>query len=233
MAALGMSIGIMARSDSRLHEVAEEIGTGTVLPLVADIADAAAVDDAVSSMTEHYGAIDVLVHTAAISEGSVELLSLSDEQIDEVTRVNVRGSIVVARSVARRMTQRRAGRIVNVASVAAHQAMAGRNVYGTTKGALVQLTRQLAVELGPSGIAVNSVSPGQTPTQITLVGDPPGKAPRAKSATEGEAGLDRIPLRRRGDVDDYVGPILFLASELAGYVTGVDLVVDGGVSALR
>ncbi len=77
------------------------------------------------------------------------------------------------------------------------------------------------------------MSPGQTPTQIALVGETPGRTPAVKSAAEGEAGLERIPLRRRGELQDYVGPILFLASDLARYTTGVDITVDGGVSVLR
>lgn len=120
-----------------------------------------------------------------------------------------------------------------VSSVAANQAMRGRNVYGPTKAALTHLTRQLAVELGPFGITANAVSPGQTPTRITLVEDEPGKPPRAKMAVVGESQLDRIPLYRRGELADFVGPILFFASDLSGYTTGADLVVDGGASVLR
>jgi NAD(P)-dependent dehydrogenase (short-subunit alcohol dehydrogenase family) len=233
MGELGMGVAIVGRSEQRVREVAEELGTGSALPVAADIAETAAVERMVATTVDHFGAIDVLIHAAAVSEGAVPLEELTDEQIDEVLRINVRGALVAARTVVPVMKDRGRGRIVNVASVAAHQAMPGRNVYGASKAALVQLTRQLAVELGPHGITANSVSPGQTPSHITLVGDSPGGIPRAKKVTAGEAGTDRIPLRRRGVLEDFVGPILFLASDLAPYTTGIDILVDGGTSALR
>jgi len=102
-------------------------------------------------------------------------------------------------------------------------------VYGATKAAVVRMARQLAVELGPDGIRVNSVSPGQTPTVLRGVDEPPGGPPVAARGG-GEAA---IPLRRRGRLDDYAGPVLFLASDLAAYVTGIDLLVDGGVAIRR
>jgi len=229
----GMGVGVIGRSAERVRQVATELGVEQVLPLPCDIAVADAIGPSVAAMVERFGSIDVLIHCAAVSEGSVPLVNLTDEQIDEVIRVNVRGSIVLARAVAPVMIRQGRGRIVNVASVAAHQAMPGRNVYGTVKAALVHLTRQLAVELGPHGITANSVSPGQTPSHITLVGDVPGGMPRSKAVAGGEADLDRIPLRKRGALDDYVGPILFFASDLCSYTTGVDMLVDGGASVLR
>jgi NAD(P)-dependent dehydrogenase (short-subunit alcohol dehydrogenase family) len=229
----GMGVGIIGRSAERLAQVTTDLGTELVLPLPCDVADTDAVGAAVDAMVGRFGSIDVLIHCAALSEGAVPLIDLTDQQIDEVIRVNVRGSIVLTRAVAPVMIRQGRGRIVNVASVAAHQAMPGRNVYGTVKAALVHLTRQLAVELGPHGITANSVSPGQTPSYITLVDDTPGGLPRNKAIAEGEADLDRIPLRKRGELRDYVGPILFFASDLCTYTTGVDMLVDGGASVLR
>lgn len=230
---LGMSLAVLGRSESRMHEVASHLGEDRAVPLVADVTDAGSVRAAVAAIDRRFGRIDVLVHAAAVSEGNVPLLDLSEDLIDTVLRVNLFGSMVLGREVAPVMMRRGTGAIVNVSSVAAHQAMPGRNVYGTTKAGLIQLTRQLAVELGPHGIRANSVSPGQTPTEITRVSDPPGRAPRRKGEAQGEAGEDRIPLRRRGLLEDYVGPVLFLASDLAAYVTGVDIPVEGGTLILR
>jgi NAD(P)-dependent dehydrogenase (short-subunit alcohol dehydrogenase family) len=94
---------------------------------------------------------------------------------------------------------------------------------------VLRLTQQLAIDLGPRGIRVNGLSPGQTPTQLRLwdAGDPRADDPRG--APRGDA--NTLPLRRRGEADDYVGPVLFLLSDLSAYVTGIDLPVDGGLLA--
>ena len=114
-------------------------------------------------------------------------------------------------------------------SVAVHQARTGSPVYGASKAAVLRLTQQLALDLGPRGIRVNCLSPGQTPTQLRLwnAGDPRAGDPRG--APTGDPG--KLPLRRRGEADDYVGPALFLLSDLSAYVTGIDLPVDGGLLA--
>jgi len=230
---MGVSVAINGRSPEATEAAANDLGSG-VLALPGDIANPIDADRIVQESADRWGSLDVLVHSAALSEGAVPLDELTDHEIDEVVRVNVRGSLMIARAAGRLMCRQGGGRIVNVASVAAHRALPGRVVYGTTKAALVQLTRQLAVELGPCGVMVNSVSPGQTPTFIRLVDEPPGSVPRPKvDDPTGEATCERIPLRRRGQLADFVGPILFLASNLAAYVTGVDIPIDGGAMVLR
>lgn len=229
-ARLGVQVAVNGRSTSRAQQVAGDL-PGSAIAVAGDVADPAEARRIVDLVLERWGRLDVLVHCAAISEGSVPLADLDPPLIETVVRANVSGSIVVAAAAAEPMRAAGRGRIVNVASIAGHRAIPGRVVYGTTKAALIHLTRQLAVELGPYGITVNCVSPGQTPTRITRAADPPGMPPTRKTDTAGEARLDRIPLGRRGELEDYVGPILFLASDLAAYVTGADLVIDGGAVA--
>lgn len=231
-ASLGMGVAMFGRSRERLDEFTVALGD-RAFGVVCDITDPAQVDAAVAEVSGRVGTIDVFVHCAAISEGNVPIHELSDRQIEVVVRVNVLGTLYLARAVSRKMIEQKRGRIVMVSSVAAHQAMPGRNVYGPTKAVVSHVTRQLAVELGPHGITVNAVSPGQTPTHIRLVDDEPGTPPRPKANPQGEAGVENIPLRRRGELDDFVGPILFYASDLASYTTGSDLLVDGGATVLR
>jgi NAD(P)-dependent dehydrogenase (short-subunit alcohol dehydrogenase family) len=96
---------------------------------------------------------------------------------------------------------------------------------------LQHLTRQLAVELSPFGINVNGVSPGQTPTRLKTFQEAPGGQPEAQATAPGPAAYERIPLRRRGVLDDYVGPIAFLASDLSDYLSGIDIPAEGGIMA--
>ena len=117
-----------------------------------------------------------------------------------------------------------------MSSVAAHRSQPGAAPYGASKAALISLTQHLAVDLGPDGITVNSVSPGQTPTKLRSWDEPAGGAPQSMGSSSDVAG---IPRRRRGRLEDYVGAILFLCSSLADYVTGVDIPVEGGARLVR
>jgi NAD(P)-dependent dehydrogenase (short-subunit alcohol dehydrogenase family) len=117
------------------------------------------------------------------------------------------------------------GSIVFVSSVAAHRVMPGGSMYGAAKVAVTRLARSLATEWGPDGIRVNVMSPGQTPTLLKTVGVLPESPDRHRAG----ASSMQVPLRRRGETDDYVGAMLFLISDLAQYVTGQDVLVEGGV----
>jgi NAD(P)-dependent dehydrogenase (short-subunit alcohol dehydrogenase family) len=103
-------------------------------------------------------------------------------------------------------------------------------VYGASKAALNRLALQMAVDLGKDGIRVNSVSPGQTPTQLRAFDEPPGTPPR--EAMSRRVTGESLPLGRRGQLDDYVGPTLFLLSDMSRYVTGIDVPVEGGALAV-
>ena len=229
---MGVCVAVMSRNPTQVERVAGDLGQRAIAA-TGDVGSARDAERAVRAVVREWGHLDVVVHAAAVTEGVVRLDDLTPDQIETVLRVNIVGAIHIAQAAARAMRESGGGRIVNAGSVAAHQALPGRVAYGSSKAGLIQLTRQLAVELGPDGIAANSVSPGQTPTVLRSISDTPGQEPRPKLATSGETPLDRIPLGRRGVVADFVGPILFLASDLAGYVTGIDLVVDGGAMAMR
>ncbi len=135
-----------------------------------------------------------------------------------VLETNVTGLFNVTRAVAPHMTSRRSGRIVNLSSVAATRGGRGQSNYAASKGAIEAFTRAMAVELGPRGIRVNAVAPGVIDTEMS----------RDVRELAGDEARKRIVLRRYGTVDEVANAVWYLASDLASYVTGTVLHVDGG-----
>lgn len=227
---LGASVALMSRSADSLRAAAEALtrcsAEGRVIAEPGDVASESDVRRVVARVLGEWGGIDVLVHCAAVGDDTA-LGALDEARIGSLLATNVAGTLLVAKVASAAMGP--GSSIVNVASVMAHRVWPERSLYATSKAAVVHATRALAAELGARGIRVNSVSPGNTPTVLTAVDDSPGRD--RPPSPGGSAG--RIPLQRRGTLDDYVGPVLFLASGLAAYTTGVDIVVDGGLIALR
>ncbi|MDI2099623.1 SDR family NAD(P)-dependent oxidoreductase [Ruicaihuangia caeni] len=148
---------------------------------------------------------------------------VTDADWDRVFDINARSVLVGSQAAYRVFTQQgRGGSIVNLASVVAWKTMEGRVLYGTSKAAVVQLTRQLAVEWGRHGIRVNAIAPGIVLTPISHLWN--------ASDDERQATIDQTPLRRLGEIDDIARGVLMLASGLTGYVTGQTLVIDGGLT---
>ncbi len=228
--ALGAAVAIMSRSAdsvrSTVDTLAGSTGEGRVIGETGDVATEADVRRVVDRVRREWGGLDLLVHCAAVGDDTA-LGGLDEGRIGALLATNVAGTLLVAKVASEAMGPGSA--IVNVASVMAHRVWPERSLYATSKAAAVHATRALAAELGPNGIRVNSVSPGNTPTVLTAVDDRPGQG---QPASPGGSAAG-IPLRRRGRLDDYVGPVLFLASDLAAYTTGVDIVVDGGLIGLR
>lgn len=227
---LGASVAIMSRSAPSVRSTAEALAgagrEGRVIGEAGDVASEADVRRVVERVGAQWGGLDLLVHCAAVGDDTA-LADLGQDLVESLLATNVAGTLLVAKVAAEMMGPGSA--IINVASVMAHRVWPERTLYATSKAAVVHATRALAAELGPRGIRVNSVSPGNTPTVLTAVGDRPGQSQPASPGGP----VARIPLRRRGCLDDYVGPVLFLASGLAAYTTGVDIVVDGGLIGLR
>jgi NAD(P)-dependent dehydrogenase (short-subunit alcohol dehydrogenase family) len=226
---LGSRVAITSRSADRAdNEAARLRRRGEAIGIRADVGVQADARDAVSQVTSAWGRLDVLVQCAALGDHST-FDQLDEATIDALLGANVKGVLLVAQAAAEPMKAQGRGRIINVASIMAHRGGDHHAAYGATKAAVVYTSRSLSVELGPHGITVNSVSPGSTPTVLRELNDEPGAA----AQPTGNSGPGRIPLRRRGHLDDYVGPILFLASDLARYVTGADILVDGGLAIVR
>jgi len=183
-----------------------------------DVSDRAAV----RALAAELGPVDALVNNAGIwSYGTV--VQARDEDIDRVLSVNLYGTLNCCRAFAPGMVSAGRGTIVNLSSLAAAMAAGGVEIYPVTKGAVELLTRQLALELGPSGIRVNAIGPGNMLTE--------GTAP----SYEGDRKAQRaatVPLRRIGTPEDIANAVGFLVSEQASYISGQILYVDGGVSAM-
>ena len=196
----------------------------TVVPAVADVRDAGAVQAVVDRAIERFGRLDVLVNNAGINvEGRLEELDAA--AWDRCFEVNVRGTFTTCRAVAPVMKRQRSGRILNAASFAAIVPSVGASAYAASKAAVVQFTRTIAGELGPWGITANSYAPGMIPTAMNGF---------AELSPEDQAKkLDTLSLRRWGEAQDVANLLCFLASDLAGYITGTLVDVSGGKLATQ
>jgi 3-oxoacyl-[acyl-carrier protein] reductase len=182
-----------------------------------DVCDAPGVAAAVDRLATGWGRIDVLVNNAGVIRDNL-LGLLEDEDVRTVLETNVGGVFHVTRAVVPHMIARRAGKIVNLSSVAGEKGGRGQTNYAASKGAINAFTRALAVELAPRRITVNCVAPGVIETEMS----------QAVRDMAGDEVKGRILLRRFGQPQDVAHAVWFLASRFADYVTGEVLHVDGG-----
>lgn len=222
----GAQVGGIDVADPPLDLLESLQSVGNVRFYVGDVSDEASIRAAVAAAVRDFGRADILVNAAGVgSGGPSEEVPLAEW--DRVMNINLRGSFLAAREVLPRMLQQGSGSIVNIASIEGLEGLSGQVVYGTSKGGVVQMTRNLATDYAGQGIRVNCVCPGAIETPLTAVLDDPALV-HIKRQMEAHHLMGRF-----GTATEVANAILFLASEEASFVTGHIMVVDGGYTAGR
>jgi 3-oxoacyl-[acyl-carrier protein] reductase len=215
--AAGARVAVVGRDQARAAAVAAELGERAV-GVACDVAQADQVDAAIAAAEQALGPIDVLVNNAGLTRDNI-LLRLTDADWNAVLDANLKGAFHTTRAVIKGMMKRRAGRIVNITSIVGLTGNKGQANYAASKAGLIGFTKSVAKEYASRGVLANCVAPGFIQTDMTAA------LPDEARATL----LQDIALGRLGRPEDVAGAVLFLASDLAGYITGQVLVVDGGM----
>jgi 3-oxoacyl-[acyl-carrier protein] reductase len=189
-----------------------------------DVRDAARIREVVSDVARAFGRIDVLVNNAGVAPGG-PVETMSEEAWDLNLDVNLKGTFLMCQAVMPVMKQQRSGRIINAASFAAITPITGSSAYAASKAGVHYFTRALAGELGPWNVTVNCYAPGMIPTEINRFAELPAERQRRL--------LDTLTLRRWGEPREVANLVCFLASDLAGYITGTLIDVSGGKLATQ
>ncbi|MDF2857991.1 MAG: short-chain dehydrogenase [Neobacillus sp.] len=228
LASEGAKVILVGRTKGKLEDTANEINRSVRIPLAevfpADVTDAEDVRELAEYVEEQYGDLHVLINNAGGSSNT-RILTMSEQEWEYVQNVNLKSVFLVSKALGKIMSEaakreERNRAIVNVASLSGHQAGAEIPHYSAAKAGVINFTRSLALELSPFGIRVNSVSPGFAKTALTEQGLQNDKFVRAIQRN--------TALKRVGRPDEIANVIVFAASSEASYMTGSDLLVDGG-----
>lgn len=225
LAQAGARVALNGRDAGTLEVVRGEIvaGGGQAVVVPADVTDREAVLAMVDASLEALGALDIVVNNAGGTAFMVPFGDLRFSGWTKVMRLNTESVVHVCQAVAPHLLARRAGSIINVASVAALAGTPGLSPYGASKAAVLSLTKSLAMEWAPSGVRVNALCPGWTATDLN------------RNLWENEqisaAMMSSVPMGRWAKAEEMTGAAVFLASDAASYLTGQAIVIDGGLTA--
>jgi len=225
LAQAGAGLVIGSRSHEAITDAAEQISQATGQKVIAarlDVTERTSVEGLVGLAIREFGKVDILVNNAGINIRA-PIDRISDEDWHLIQQVNVTGVFYCCRAVTPHMVKAGYGRIINIGSALSLVGLGQRFSYTASKGAVVQMTRTLAVELAESGVTVNCICPGPFATEINR----PVMEDRKLEASL----LANVPMKRWGRLEEIKAPVLFLASPAAGYVTGAVITVDGGWTA--
>jgi NAD(P)-dependent dehydrogenase (short-subunit alcohol dehydrogenase family) len=221
LAQAGAKVIITSRTESEVRQTAKEIAAETkqdVQGFVAEVTNAASL----AALAGQIGSIDILLNNAGINKRG-NIAELTEEDFDAVVATNLKGPFLVCKQFGPGMAERGWGRIINMGSALSSIALPGRTPYASTKAAVVNFTRVLALEWATHGVTVNTLCPGPFATEMNL---PLLENPEAYAQM-----IARIPLGRWAELHEIQGAALFLASPASSYVTGSCLFVDGGWTA--
>lgn len=223
LASFGADVVVCDLDGAGAARTAETTATATgrrCLGWGIDVTDSGQVERIVARTVETFGGIDVCVNSAGVNHRALAL-DLATADFRRVLEVNLVGTFLCARAAGRRMIERGSGKIINMASVLGHSGQRCQAAYAASKGAVIQLTKVLALEWAPYHVQVNALAPAHLATPLTH-----GLSPDLREET-----LARIPQHRFADSREIVAPVVFLASPASDFVTGTSLPFDGGWSA--
>jgi len=218
LAGAGAKVACVATNEELLNSLVAEIGGGAIA-IKCDVSKAAEIDAAVEKAASAFGGLDILVNNAGVTRDNL-LLRIKEEDWDTVLDTNLKAPFLFIKSAGRHLMRSKAGRVVNISSVAGLLGNAGQANYASSKAGLIALTKTAARELGSRAVCVNAVAPGFIQTDMAAKVDP--------KVIEGV--INSLPLKRLGEAKEIAAAVLFLASDHAAYITGQVLVVDGGMA---
>lgn len=222
LARRGASMAVCARNAGAVDDTVRSLATfdAAAIAAVGDVRDKQQVNAAVRVTLERFGRIDILVNSAGVA-GAAASETLDEAEWDRIVDTNLKGTFLCCQAAGQAMLEQRRGAIVNVASIVAIDAFPKRAAYGSSKAGVVMLTHVLAAEWADRGVRVNAVAPGVVRTEMN-------ERMIAAGNLDLAAIERRTPMQRRGESEEIVDAILYLASDEASFVTGACLTVDGG-----
>lgn len=221
LVAEGALVAMVDNNQDRLDSAVErvlKVGPGSAKPFICDVSSSEDVQRMVSEVVGSFGRIDYLVNNVAVTDRGVTVLDLAEEEWDRVLNVTLRSVFLCTKYAGRQMVEQgEGGAIVNIGSTSGYHARGNATAYSAAKAGTLHVTKSIALQLGPHKIRVNSVSPNKVGSPVGMDEEPPGR-PR-----KNVVGRGAVP-------EDIANSVLFLLSEQASFITGIDLLVDGGAT---